>query len=67
MGKKCCVYAYKTNYSSEKSKSDRISVSRFPKDEIEKEKWIKAIPNTNLRESKDTVVCALTGHQVLKK
>ena len=32
---------------------------RFQKDETEKEKWIKAVPNANLRVSKDTVVCAL--------
>ena len=31
----------------------------FPKDEIEKEKWIKAIPKANLRVSKDAVVCAI--------
>ena len=49
----------KCMYSSEKLKSDKISVYRFPKDEPEKEKWIKAIPNANLRVSKDTVVCAL--------
>ena len=31
----------------------------FPKDEKEKEKWIEAVPNANLRVSKDIVVCAL--------
>ena len=31
----------------------------FPKDEKEKEKWIKAVPNANLRVSKDIVVCVL--------
>ena len=31
----------------------------FPKDEVEKRKWIKAVPNANLRVSKDTAVCAL--------
>ena len=41
MGKKCCVYACKANYSSEKLKSDKISVYRLPKDETEKEKWLK--------------------------
>ena len=59
MGKKYCVYACKTNYSSEKLKSDKILVYLFPKDEKEKEKWIKAVPNANLRVSKDIVVCAL--------
>ena len=59
MGTKCCVFECETNYSSEKLKSDKISVYLFPKDETEKEKRIKAIPNANLRESKDIVVCAL--------
>ena len=59
MGKKCCVHACKTNYSSEKLKSNKISVHCFPKDEVEKEEWIKAVPNANLRVSKDTAVCAL--------
>ena len=59
MGKKCCVYACKTNYSSAKLKSDKISKYRFSKDETEKEKWIKAVRNANFRVSKDTVVCAL--------
>ena len=59
MGKKYCVYACKTSYSSEKLKSDKILVYLFPKDEKEKEKWIKAVPNANLRVSKDIVVCAL--------
>ena len=59
MGKKYCVYACKTNYSSEKLKSDKILVYLFPKDEKENEKWIKAVPNANLRVSKDIVVCVL--------
>ena len=59
MGKKCCVYARKTNYSSAKLKSDKISKYRFSKDETGKEKWIKAVRNANFRVSKDTVVCAL--------
>ena len=61
-----CFCECKTNYSSEKLKIDKISVYHFPKDETEKEKWIKATPNANLRVSKDTVVCAL-HNQVLKK
>ena len=39
---------------------------RFPKDETEKEKWIKAVPNANLRVSKDTVVCASSGLEEIK-
>ena len=47
---------------------------RFPKDETEKEKWIKAIPNANLRikiKIKDKVkilsFVRYTGIKVLKK
>ena len=58
MGKKYCVHACNTNYSSEKLKSDKISVYCFPKAATEK-KRIKAIPNANLTVSIDTVVCAL--------
>ena len=47
----CCVYVCKTNCSSEKSKSDKRSVYLFSEDETVKEKWIKAISNTNLRVS----------------
>ena len=36
-----------------------MSVYCFPKDETEKEKWIKAIPNANFGVTKETVVCAL--------
>ena len=39
-------------------KSYKILLNPFPKDKTEKEKWIKAIPDDNLRVSKDTVVCA---------
>ena len=67
MGKKCCDYVFKTNYSSEKSKSDKMSVYSFSKDETETEKWIKVISNTNLRVSKDTYFVSYTRHRVLKK
>ena len=41
MGKKCCIYAYKTNYSFEELKNDRISLYRFLKDETKKENGLK--------------------------
>lgn len=61
MGKKCCVYGCKTNYSSEKgcNAERKLSVYRFPKDENEKKAWISAIPNDKLVVSKNTVVCEL--------
>ena len=36
-----------------------MSVFRFPKEEGEKQAWIKAIPNAKLTVTKDTVVCEL--------
>lgn len=61
MGKKCCVYGCKTNYSSAKvcSTEKKVSVFRFPKDETEKKAWISAIPNDKLVVSGDTVVCEI--------
>ena len=38
MGKKCCIYACKTDCSSQELKTDKISVYSFPKDETEKGK-----------------------------
>ena len=32
---------------------------RFPSDNVEREKWIKAIPNSNLDVTKYTVICEL--------
>lgn len=59
MGKKCCVYGCKTNYSSENGSGveSKLSVFRFPKDDTEKKAWIAAIPNDKLNVTKDTVVC----------
>ena len=62
MGNKYFVYVCKTNYSSEKSKSDKMCrVCRFPKDQTEKYTilWIKDTPNANVRVGKNTVVFAL--------
>ena len=56
MGNKCFVYACKTNYSSERSKSHKISIF-FSKNKTEIEKCVKTIGNGNLRVSKDTAVC----------
>lgn len=61
MPRKCCVFACKTNYSSETSRSSkRVSVFRFPNNDSaadERERWIKAVPNANLIVNKNTVIC----------
>ena len=72
MGKKCCVYGCKTNYTSEKASVNdkKLSVYRFPKDLSEREAWISAIPNANFTASTDTVVCELhwpCGFETVKK
>ena len=60
MPKKCCVYACSTNYARSKNKSqDKVSVFRFPKDISDKEKWMQAVPNSNLIVSDNTVICEL--------
>lgn len=60
MVKKCCVYGCTSNYASEKKKTGvHVSVYRFPKDETERSRWIKSIPNANLRVTANTVVCEL--------
>lgn len=72
MGKKCCVYGCKTNYKSKKSSSDvpKVPVFRFPTEEVEKEAWILAIPNDQLRVSKESVVCEVhwpAGYETITK
>ena len=62
MPKKCCVFACRTNYASERSKSGaskKIPVYRFPREEEEKQNWIKVIPNDNLTVNQNTVICEL--------
>ena len=64
MGKIRCVYPCKTILlRNGKVAKYRCIVSQKMR---EKEKWIKAIPNANLRVSKDTVVCASSGLEEIK-
>ena len=70
MVKKCCVYGCNTNYASNKRKKienynheaqedseKKIAVYRFPKDENERERWCKAVPNADLKVTDNTVIC----------
>ena len=55
---KYCVRKYKSNYfSEEKKKNGKVSVYRFPLDEEERKKWIRAIPPENLVADNNTRVC----------
>ena len=55
---KCCVPKCKSNYlTEEREKKEKVSIYRFPPDEEEKNKWIKAIPRANLAVNNNTRVC----------
>ena len=45
------------NSDIEDINESKIAVYRLPKDEDEREWWLKAIPNANIKVSKDTVIC----------
>ena len=53
----CCVPECKSGYKSVK-KSEKISLFRFPKNEILRQKWIKAIPRKNWTLTENHRVCA---------
>ena len=53
----CCVPECKSGYKSVK-KSDTVSLFRFPKNEIIRQKWIKAIPRKNWSVTQNHRVCA---------
>ena len=53
MIKKCCVYNCNGNYNDE----NKVKVFRLPKDEIERKRWLSAVPRDNIPDSKDTVIC----------
>ena len=43
--------------TEERKKKEKVSIYRFPPDEEEKNKWIKAIPRANLTVNNNTRVC----------
>ena len=53
MVKKCCVFNCNGNYNEE----NKEKVFRLPSEEIERKRWLAAIPRDNTPDSKDTVVC----------
>ena len=58
MGRKCCVYDCKTKYESKDGLiGEKVPVYRFPSDAVEREAWVKAIPN-DVTVTKNSVVCA---------
>ena len=58
MGFCCCASGCKIKYRSQKT-SNKISVFRFPKDPLLKQKWISAIPGKNWAVNDSTKICAL--------
>ena len=63
MGKTCCVPNCQSNYKKIKNKQQEdklhVSVYRFPKDPVEKNRWKDSIPRVNLVINEGTVVCKL--------
>ena len=53
MPRKCCVPLCKANYVTSESQQ----VFRFPKDNYEQQRWIRAIPRKDLLVNNNTVVC----------
>ena len=53
MVKKCCVTACQGNYNEK----NKVRVFRLPKDQDERERWLKVIPRANTPNHSDTVVC----------
>ena len=52
MGRKCCVTNCNGNYDS----TSKEKTFRLPKDQDEREKWLKVIPRHNIPDSKHIVV-----------
>ena len=53
MPNKCCVYGCNSNYASTK---ERYSTFKFPRDDDLREKWIRKIPNKDLKATKYSYV-----------
>ena len=54
MPNKCCVYGCSSNYASTK---ERYSTFKFPRDDDLRAKWIRKIPNKDLKATKYSYVC----------
>lgn len=57
MVNKCCVPGCDSNYKRKHGSPKKTSCFEFPKDEIQREKWIRKIPREDLKVTKYTVVC----------
>ena len=53
MVRNCCVTGCGTGYDAD----DKTRVFILPKDQLERSRWIQAIPRDNILNSFDTVVC----------
>lgn len=54
MPNSCCVPGCKSNYYGI---NDNTKVFKFPKDDLKKKEWLKAIPRKDLSPTKNTSVC----------
>ena len=53
MVRKCCVTGCRGNYDEQ----NKVRVFRLPKDQDEREQWLKVIPRDNTPDHPNTVVC----------
>ena len=56
MPNKCCVYGCKSNYASTTERCSR-STFKFPRDDDLRAKWIRKIPNKDLKATQYSYVC----------
>ena len=56
MPNKCCVYGCNSNYASTKERYSRPTF-KFPRDDDLRAKWIRKIPNKDLKATKYSYVC----------
>ena len=55
MGRKCTVYGCNSGYLTCKEK---VTVYKFPTDPIENKKWVDALPNKDIKNTKNLGVCS---------
>ena len=62
MPSKCCVIGCKSNYDTSVKTEGYISVYHFPEDKGERDRWISAVPRSDLKdifekfEKKETII-----------
>ena len=67
MGYKCCVFGCKSNYEykndKQTTKVPHVIIFSFPKSEELRSKWIRSIPNQDLKVTSNSTVCINHFHK----